>query len=66
MPVIKDKISKLRDSVNQIEEKKIDLSKKIDTAKTFYNFSERKESYYRSAFEGNLNDLRKADRKSVV
>ncbi|MBD3313102.1 DUF4145 domain-containing protein [Candidatus Woesearchaeota archaeon] len=56
---LSSKISRLRNSLDEIEKKGIDLSKKTDTAKSFYDFKERKEGYYISSFEGMLNDLKK-------
>lgn len=60
MPALNEKIDRLRDSIDQVEEKGIDLTRETDHAKSFYNFRERKESYYRSAFEGSLKDLKRA------
>ncbi len=57
---IKDKIARLRDSLHNAEEKGVDLSKGTDSTKSFYDFKERKQGYYRSSFEGSFNDLKKS------
>ncbi|MBU0535394.1 MAG: DUF4145 domain-containing protein [Nanoarchaeota archaeon] len=59
MQDLNTKITRLKDSLQEIEKKGIDISKKTDTAKSFYNFKERKEGYYLSSFEGCFNDLKK-------
>ncbi|HLC98906.1 MAG TPA: DUF4145 domain-containing protein [Candidatus Nanoarchaeia archaeon] len=59
MPEIKKKIGRFRELLEEIEKKGIDISKKTDTAKSFYDFKERKQGYYTSSVEGIFNDLKK-------
>ncbi|MFC1753397.1 DUF4145 domain-containing protein [Thermoproteota archaeon] len=59
MSELKTKINKLQESMDLLDEKGISLSKKIDTAKSFYDFKETKQGYYLSSFEGAYNDVKK-------